>query len=86
MYFLYQNEYRIFKPDEITIRRGIGRKEENGDEAIQVIIHIHTEMSQGNSLYSYLKQTKFLFFSETENRKAKPVLSGGLVPVGGVRI
>jgi hypothetical protein len=28
---------------------------------IQVIIHIYMEMSQGNSLYSYLKQTKNVF-------------------------
>jgi hypothetical protein len=43
------------------------------------------EMSQGNTLYSYLTQTKmsFFFFTETENRKAKQVLSEGLVPVGG---
>jgi hypothetical protein len=32
-----------------------------GDESIQVIIHIYIEMSQGNSLYSYLKQTIILF-------------------------
>jgi hypothetical protein len=33
-------------------------------------------MSQGNSLYSHLKQTKMLFFSFTklENRRAKQVL------------
>jgi hypothetical protein len=36
------------------------------------------EMSQGNSLYSYLKQTKMsFFFYKTKNRKTKPVLSGG---------
>jgi hypothetical protein len=28
MYFLYNNEYRIFKPAEITIRRGLRYKEE----------------------------------------------------------
>jgi hypothetical protein len=41
-------------------------------------------MSQGNSLYRYLKQTKesFWFFSETENRKAEQVLLGGVVMVG----
>jgi hypothetical protein len=26
MYFLYKNEYRIFKPVEITIRRGLRYK------------------------------------------------------------
>jgi hypothetical protein len=41
------------------------------------------EMSQGNSLYSYLKQTKMSFFSVTKskNRRAEQVLSGGLVAV-----
>jgi hypothetical protein len=29
MYFLYKNEYRIFKPLEITIKRGLREKEEN---------------------------------------------------------
>jgi hypothetical protein len=28
MYFLYKNEYRIFKPVEITIRRGLRQKGE----------------------------------------------------------
>jgi hypothetical protein len=28
MYFLYKNEYRIFKPVEITIRRRLREKEE----------------------------------------------------------
>jgi hypothetical protein len=40
-----------------------------------------------NTLYSYLKQTKIsFFFSKTETRKAKQVLAGGLVPVGGGNI
>jgi hypothetical protein len=47
MYFLYKNEYRIFKPVEITRRRGIGIKEKNrGDEPLRVIIHKYMEMSQ----------------------------------------
>jgi hypothetical protein len=43
------------------------------------------EMSQGNSLCSYLKPTKMSFFSFTklENRRAEQVLPMGLVPVGG---
>jgi hypothetical protein len=28
-YFLYKNEYRIFKPVETTIRKGLGRKKKN---------------------------------------------------------
>jgi hypothetical protein len=38
------------------------------------------KVPQGNSLYSYLKQTKmsFFFFTESENRKAKQIqLRGG---------
>jgi hypothetical protein len=47
MYFLYKNEYRILKPVEITVRKGLRWKGENGgDEPIWVIIHIHMEMSQ----------------------------------------
>jgi hypothetical protein len=34
------------------------------------------EISQGNSLYSYPKQTKKGLFSKTEDRKVKQVLSG----------
>jgi hypothetical protein len=34
------------------------------------------EMSQRNTLYSYLKQTKMSFFQKMENRKAKQFLSG----------
>jgi hypothetical protein len=38
------------------------------------------EMSQGNSLYSYLKQTKmsFVFFTKPENRRADGVLYGAV--------
>jgi hypothetical protein len=28
MYFLYKNEYRVFKPFEFTIRRGLRQKGE----------------------------------------------------------
>jgi hypothetical protein len=47
MYFIYKNEYRIFKAVENTIRRDEGRKEKNrGDDTIRVIIHIYMERSQ----------------------------------------
>jgi hypothetical protein len=46
MYFLYKNEYGIFKPVKTTIRRGLRQKGENRvDKPIQVIIHIPMEMS-----------------------------------------
>jgi hypothetical protein len=44
------------------------------------------EMSQGNSLYSYLNKQKcqfFFFLTKKENRRAEQVLSGSLVPVVG---
>jgi hypothetical protein len=58
-YSLYKNEYRIFKPIETTIRRRLNSEKRNkGDGPIWVLIQIYMEMSQRNSLYSYLKQTK----------------------------
>jgi hypothetical protein len=70
IYSLYKNEYRIFKPVETTIKKGLRQKEKNrGDEPIQVIIHIHMEISQGNSLYSYLKQTKMSFIFLLQNQR-----------------
>jgi hypothetical protein len=45
------------------------------------------EVSQGNSLYSYLEQTKMSAFKiKLENRRVEQVLSGGLVSVGGGRM
>jgi hypothetical protein len=44
MYSLYKNEYRICKPVEITIKRGLRKKKNRGDEPIQVIIHIYMDM------------------------------------------
>jgi hypothetical protein len=41
------------------------------------------EMSQGNSLYRYIKQTKkFFFFTKSENRQAEQFLSREFLPVG----
>jgi hypothetical protein len=44
MYFLYKNEHRIFKPVEITLRKGLRRKKNRGDEPIWVIILIYMEI------------------------------------------
>jgi hypothetical protein len=82
IYSLYKNECRILKPVETTIRKRLRKNEEkNGrDEPIEVIIHIYMEISQGNSLcsYLYLKQAKMSFslFSSTksENRRVEQVL------------
>jgi hypothetical protein len=54
---LYKNEHRIFKTVEAIIKRGLRKKEEQ----IRVILHIYMEISQENSLCSYLKQTKMSF-------------------------
>jgi hypothetical protein len=46
------------------------------------------EMSQGNSLHNYLKQTKMSFFFHLQNQRTgghNRSCLGGLVPVGGVR-
>jgi hypothetical protein len=57
-----------------------GRKEKNGEnEPIWVITHIYMDMSQGNSLYSYLKETK-ISFSKTGEQEGKTGLD--LAPVG----
>jgi hypothetical protein len=49
--------------------------------------NIHIEMSQGNSLYSYLKETKMSFFfsfTKLQNRRAEQALSWGWYQCGRV--
>jgi hypothetical protein len=47
-----------------------GRKEKNGgDEPIQVIMHMYMEMSQWDSLCSYLKQTEMSILNERQEGK-----------------
>jgi hypothetical protein len=61
--------FNLVKPLEESDK---GRKEKNrGNELIWVIIHIYMEMSQGNSLYSYINKEKcyFSFFSFTNMRE-----------------
>jgi hypothetical protein len=46
---------------------------------------MYMEMSQGNSLCSYLKQTKMKFFfsfTKSENRRVEQVLPGGIGATG----
>jgi hypothetical protein len=51
--------FNLVKPLEESDK---GRKEKNrGNELIWVIIHIYMEMSQGNSLYSYINKEKCYF-------------------------
>jgi hypothetical protein len=59
--------------------------EKNRDKPIWVIIHMYMEISQGNSLCSYLKQTKisFFFFYKIREQKGRMGSSWGLVPVLG---
>jgi hypothetical protein len=55
------------------------KKKNRGDKPIWTKIHIYMEISQGNSLYSYLKQKKSSFFSfiKWEKRRAEQILSWG---------
>jgi hypothetical protein len=48
IYSLYQNEYRILKPYETTIRKGM--KKMRGDKPIVITIYLYMEVPQGNSL------------------------------------
>jgi hypothetical protein len=57
-----------------------------GDEPIQVIIHMYMEISHGNCLYSYLKQTKINFFLLQNWRTGgqdRSCLGAGITPVEG---
>jgi hypothetical protein len=63
----------------------------NRDEPPGLIIHIYMELSQGNSLHSYLylKQATMSFFSsfffsstKSENSRTEKILSGVMEPVG----
>jgi hypothetical protein len=56
MYFLHICEYGTLKSVEVTLRRGEGKRENNGgDEPNQDTLYVYTEMSQQNSLYNYYK-------------------------------
>jgi hypothetical protein len=46
----------------------------NRDKPFQIIINIYMEMSQGNSLYSYLKQKHhYFFFYKPREQKSRKV-------------
>jgi hypothetical protein len=51
--------------------------EKDRGESIRVIIHIYIEMSQGNSLYSYLKQTKMSFLQNQRTGEQNRSCLGG---------
>jgi hypothetical protein len=67
-------------------------KKNRGDELIVVVVQIYMEMSQGNSLcsYLYLKQAKmsffFLFTSTKSEKKRAEQVGDGVIPVGGGRV
>jgi hypothetical protein len=78
-----------------TSERNPGRmKKIRGDKSVGVIIHIHMEISKGNSLCSclYLKQTKiscfsFFFYKIGEQEcRAGLAQAEGLAPVGGKEV
>jgi hypothetical protein len=70
MYFLYKNEYRNFKPAEITIKGEKWRR-----EPILVIIHIHMEMSQRNQSIATLNKQKCYFLQKQKTKKPPNLLS-----------
>jgi hypothetical protein len=66
-------------------RTKVERRKNRGYEPIWDIIHIYMEISQGNSLCSYLEENcHFFSFTKLEDKRAEQVLLGGLVPVGGL--
>jgi hypothetical protein len=63
MYSLYKNEYRIFKPAEITISRELREKEENRrDEPIWIIMHTWKCHKETSCIASYLSSPMLLIF------------------------
>jgi hypothetical protein len=82
MYVLYEYEYRIFKPVEITIRRGLYRKEKNrGDEPIQVVILAYMEMSHETPCTAISNKQKcfvlFCFQKQRIGRQNRSCLGAG---------
>jgi hypothetical protein len=58
------------------------KKNRGDEEPIRIIMHIYMEMSQGNSLCSYFKQTKIVIFFFYKIREQE----GETGPVWGVGI
>jgi hypothetical protein len=46
MFFLYRNEYKIFKLAEITIRMGLGRKEKKRADNLGYNTYIHGNVTR----------------------------------------
>jgi hypothetical protein len=63
IYSLYKNEYKNLKLAETTIRKGLEEINQLGLWHTYIYIYIYMEISQGNSLcsYLYLKQAKMFF-------------------------
>jgi hypothetical protein len=45
-----KNEYKIVKPVETIIAKGLSRKKKNREEPNWAIMHIHMKVPQGNTL------------------------------------
>jgi hypothetical protein len=59
MYFLNRCENGTLDSVEVILRRGKGKRENNGqDEPNQASLHAYMEMSQQNPLYNYYKLIK----------------------------
>jgi hypothetical protein len=88
MYSLYQNEYRIFKLVEISIRRGLRKKKNRGDKPILVIIHICMKCHKETPCIDNLNKQKchlFFFYKVSEQYGETGLAWGGLEPGGGRR-
>jgi hypothetical protein len=68
MYLSHGHSYLALNKLYYFLLKKDTNKPNTGDEPIRVIISIYMEMSQGNSLYSYLKQTKTSVFREQEGK------------------
>jgi hypothetical protein len=68
MYFLHMYEYGTLKPFKVILRRGKGKRENNGgDEPHRGTLGAYTEMLQQNSLYNYYILIKTLKIKIMEN-------------------
>jgi hypothetical protein len=77
--------FRSNKKQDLYHKKGTKverRKEKSrGDEPIWVIIYMYSEISQCNSMYNSLKQTKMPFFLKNREQKVKtgPVWGQGRI-------
>jgi hypothetical protein len=87
MYFLYKNEYGMFKPAEFTVKRGLKQQGEKwrGKPIWGICIHTHTEKCHNETPCTTI--TNKNAFKKNEGMKDRKVKQASpvweLVPVGG---